>query len=165
MKFNGEKFELIRFGASKEIFYFTPKHESIIEEKESLRDLWIIISNDMTFSKHVEKVSSKVCQKAGWILRTFKCRQTFFLKLFSSQAEWYGENHKIYEKKNFNKIPEVQHLNYWEKLKFLKMNSQERLMERYRILYVWKILEKKHWNVGLKVTVMKEEEESAEYLN
>ena len=85
MKFNGGKFELIRFGSNKEIkedtLYFTPKHESIIEEKESLRDLGIIISNDMTFSKHVEKVSSKVCQKAGWILRTFKCRKTFFLKL------------------------------------------------------------------------------------
>ena len=82
MKFNGGKFELIRFGANKEIkentVYFTPKYEDVIEEKESLRDLGIVISNDMTFSKHVEQVSSKVCQKAGWILRTVKCRQTFF---------------------------------------------------------------------------------------
>ena len=54
MKFNGEKFELIKFGANKGIkentLYFTPKHESIIKEKESLRDLGIIISNDMIFS-------------------------------------------------------------------------------------------------------------------
>ena len=169
MKFNGGKFELIRFGSNKEIkedtLYFTPKHESIIEEKESLRDLGIIISNDMTFSKHVEKVSSKVCQKAGWILRTFKCRKTFFLKLlfksllqphidYCSQLYFPAKQNDMEKIENlqknfFNKIPEVQHLNYWEKLKFLKMNSQERRMERYRILYVWKILEKKAMNCGL----------------
>ena len=53
------------------------------------------------------------------------------------------------QKNFFNRIPKVKHLNYWEKLKFLKMNSQERRMERYRILYVWKILENKALNCGL----------------
>ena len=32
-------------------------------------------------------------------------------------------------------------LNYWERLKHLKLYSQERRMERYRILYTWKSLE------------------------
>ena len=43
---------------------------------------------------------------------------------------------KIFTKK----IPEVKNLDYWQRLKFLKMLSQERRMERYRTLYVWKIL-------------------------
>ena len=104
-------------------------------------------------------------KKAGWILRTFKCRKTFFLKLlfktllqphidYCSQLYFPSkqtdmEKIENLQKNYFNRIPEVKHLNYWEKLKFLKMNSQERRMERYRILYVWKILEKKALNCGL----------------
>ena len=49
----------------------------------------------------------------------------------------------------FNKFSDVKTLNYWEKLKTLKMLSQERRMERYRILYVWKILDKKALNCGI----------------
>ena len=43
-------------------------------------------------------------------------------------------------------------MNYWERLKFLKMYSQERRMERYRALYVWKILEGISPNCGLITT-------------
>ena len=39
------------------------------------------------------------------------------------------------------KIPEVRAENYWNRLKKLKMLSQERRMERYRVLYIWKIIE------------------------
>ena len=39
------------------------------------------------------------------------------------------------------RIPQVRHLNYWERLKKLKVNSQQRRFERYRIIYIWKILE------------------------
>ena len=52
---------------------------------------------------------------------------------------------KIFTKK----IPEVKNLDYWQRLKFLKMLSQERRMERYRALYVWKILECVTPNFGL----------------
>ena len=39
------------------------------------------------------------------------------------------------------RIPEVREENYWKRLQILKMYSQERGMERYRIIYIWKILE------------------------
>ena len=54
--------------------------EDIIEEKNSTRDLGIIMSDDATFSIHVEQVCSKVRQKSGWIMRTFQSRNTWFLK-------------------------------------------------------------------------------------
>ena len=38
-------------------------------------------------------------------------------------------------------IKEVQALNYWERLKHLGLKSQERRIERYRIIYTWKCLE------------------------
>ena len=57
MKFNGSKFEVIRYGKITEIkentVYFTPDQNGIIEEKETLRDLGVILSADMKFAEHV----------------------------------------------------------------------------------------------------------------
>ena len=46
----------------------------------------------------------------------------------------------------------MKNLDYWQRLKHLKMLSQERRMERYRALYVWKILEGLVPNCGLEST-------------
>ena len=169
MEFNSRKFELMRYGKNKILkestSYFTPNWELIIEEKESLRDLGVIMSNDASFSSHVEHVCGKVRQKSGWILRTFHTRQTWFLKLlwktlvqphvdYCSQLYFPHLNSDMQKIENLQqtytkKIPEVRHLNYWERLKTLKMYSQERRMERYRIIYAWKILEGISPNCGL----------------
>ena len=123
------------------------------------------MSSDATFSSHVESVCKKVRQKSGWVLRTFKCRKTWFLKFMwkslvqghidycsqlyfpckSSDMEKIENLQRIYSKK----IPEVKHLNYWDRLKELRIYSQERRMERYRALYIWKILEGLSPNCGI----------------
>ena len=170
MSFNSNNFEVLRYGKNtllKETTnYLTPDCDSIIEEKESLRDLGVIMSNDASFSNHVEFVCKKVKQRSGWILRTFKSRQTWFLKFMwkslvqghvdycsqlyfpckSSDMESIENLQRIYTAK----IPEVSSLNYWERLKHLKMYSQERRMERYRVIYIWKILEGISPNCGIK---------------
>ena len=48
-----------------------------------------------------------------------------------------------------SRIPAAQHLNYWERLKFFKLSSQQRRLERYRIIYLWKILEGRTPNCGI----------------
>ena len=53
------------------------------------------------------------------------------------------------------KIPEVKGMNYWQRLKHLKMLSQERRSERYRAIYVWKILEGLVPNCGITSTMDK----------
>ena len=50
------------------------------------------------------------------------------------------------------KIPEVKDLNYWQRLKHLKMNSQQRRLERYRVIYTWKVLENLVPNCGIQAT-------------
>ena len=74
MLFNGNKFEVLRYGNNTDLknstAYFTPDYEDVIEEKDTLRDLGIMITNDGKFSSHVEHVCSKVKQKSGWITRT-----------------------------------------------------------------------------------------------
>ena len=38
------------------------------------------------------------------------------------------------------RIPELRDLNYWQRLEKLAMNSEQRRLERYEIIYVWKII-------------------------
>ena len=115
------------------------------------------MSDNGKFSSHVEAVCSKVSQKCGWILRTFNLRNTFFLKFmwkslvqgvidYCSQLYFPGESADLRRLENLfrtfsKKIPEVSHLDYWNRLKQLKMLSQQRRSERYKIIYTWKVLE------------------------
>ena len=39
------------------------------------------------------------------------------------------------------RIPQVKDENYWMRLCSLKINSQQRRLEKYRIIYTWKALE------------------------
>ena len=162
MEFNKGKFVVLRYGKDKEIkestTYFSGDTEEVIEEKESTRDLGVIMQSDACFDEQIEKVCKKVRQKAGWLFRTFYNRQSWFLRHmwnslvqphidYCSQlwAPGEGGNLQKLEKllKDFtSKIPEVSETTYWERLKMLKMNSQQRRFERYRIIYVWKTLEK-----------------------
>ena len=134
----------------------------------SLRGLGIIMSNDGAFSSHVEVVCGKVKQKSSWILRTFQSRNTWFMKYmwktlvqchidYCSQLYLPGKPADLERLENLQrcftkKIPEVKNLDYWQRLKKLKMLSQERRMERYRAIYVWKIIEGMVPNCGLDVT-------------
>ena len=69
MKLNGSKFEVIRYGTKsdlkKDTVYFKPNLEDIVKEKDSLRDLGVIIFSDMKFSNHVEKVAATENKKMG----------------------------------------------------------------------------------------------------
>ena len=107
-----------------------------------------------------------VRQKSGWVLRTFYSRRTDLLKqLWKSLLQCHidycsqlfkpaGQSSDMIrlEKLFYDysaKIPEVRNTNYWQRLKRLKMLSQERRMERYRVIYMWKILEGKVPNCGV----------------
>ena len=47
------------------------------------------------------------------------------------------------------KIPELRGMNYWERLERLAMNSEQRRLERYQIIYVWKIIHGLAPNCGI----------------
>ena len=78
MKFNDNKFKLISFGLSLLLqnrrIYFGPDG-SEIEKKSHVKDLGVFISNNCTFSEHINKVCSKARDMCSWILRTF-CSRT-----------------------------------------------------------------------------------------
>ena len=169
MSFNNLKFECVksRFNEflKKEYNYMTPDMSEVIEEKESIRDLGVILSSNGEFNDHLAKVITKVKQRMGWIHRSFLtnnidfrrfmwktyisgiidyCSQiwcpTDIVKIFSLEQvlRQYSANTKGLENKN-----------YWERLKLLRLSSLQRRLQRYRIIYIWKIVVGKTHNFGI----------------
>ena len=142
--YNGDKFVAMRYGKDKELTenttYFSGEMEEVIEEKYVTKDLGVLIQNYANFTKHIEKASSKSRQKAGWLHRTFYCKRGWFLRHmwnslvqphlnYCSQLWSPGEGKKLQNIEKILKyftseIPDVNHLNYWMRLRKLKINSR-----------------------------------------
>ena len=75
------------------------------------------------------------------------CSQLYFPHK-SSDLEKIENLQKAFSRK----FPEMKNLDYWERLKTLQIYSQERRMERYRVIYIWKILEGISPNCGIQET-------------
>ena len=170
MEFNEEKFEALQYGSQidlKESYnYLTPAAANVIESKDSLKDLGVIMSANGKFDLHIGSVVQKIRKLMGWFRRTFLSRNHDFMKFF-----WrtYIVPHLDYasqlwspaeECQNLQKLegllrtftswfPGTSHLSYWERLEHLKMYSVQRRFERYRLLYTWKVLEGRVPNCGL----------------
>ena len=172
MNFNGKKFQVVRYGPNEELKnsteYFSGSYDEIIERFETVRDLGVQLSDDASFNAQIEKVIKKARQKSGWVLRTFYCRRPEFLKqMFKTLIQphidycsqlWMpqeGANMEKVEKvlRDFSrKIPGIRDMSYWERLKEMGMNSEQRRLERYKVIYIWKIMEGLVPNCGLKWT-------------
>jgi len=160
MEFNSEKFECLRYGNNAEIKESTSYYSntgSVIEEKEFVKDLGVIMSNNGGFTTHIDKVVQTTNSLVGWILRTFKTRDvqtmlTLWKTLCLSKLDYCSQLWSPTKKGDIQKIEMVQRsflrkiegmnlLTYWNQLRTLKLYSLERRRERYIIIYVWKILE------------------------
>ena len=169
MKFNGTKFQLLRFGENHDLknnkMYFTDNMSNVIDQFETVKDLGVIMNNQANFNDHLENALSKARQKMEWVLRTFQSRNKFFMRhMFKSlviphldycSQLWMpvnGAGIKSLEKVQFDffkKTPDLKGMTYWEALADMKMLSIQRRFERYRIIYVWKILEDFAPNCGI----------------
>ena len=160
MKLNGLKFEHLKYGRNEELKKLSKYYsdtQKVIETKTTVKDLGINLDVDMTYGSHIENVIDKVKGISSWIYRTFKTRDpTVMLTLwktlavphidYCSQLWSPSKRHQTQrleqlQKSFLNGIPSLQNLNYWEKLKTLKLYSLERRRERYQIIYTWNILE------------------------
>ena len=77
MEFNSEKFEHLRYTPGSNLIdshVYLADNGSPIEEKNSLRDLGVTMSNDASFSTYRKEKASKMKSKIAWVLRTFKTR-------------------------------------------------------------------------------------------
>ena len=167
MLYNNKKFEALRYGPDqvlKTTTSYTAPDGSIIPEKDHVRDLGVQMSADGSFQQHINTMCLSARNMCAWILRTFQSRSeelmmTLWKSLvlpildYCSQLWSPSKTGQIQEiediQKSFTrKIRSQNRSNYWERLNSLKLYSLQRRRERYRILYVWKILQNIVPNVG-----------------
>ena len=162
MELNDDKFEHLRYLPSKTATppCDTPYQSSSdipIEQKSHLRDLGVTMSDDGTFKEHISEKVTSMKSKMGWILRTFRTRQTLPLitlwkSLVLSDHDYCSQLWnpcsvgliKSLENIQYSftrKITSVQNMSYWEQLSALRLYSLQRRRERYIAIYVWKVLE------------------------
>ena len=144
-----------------ERFYKLPNDKTLFPS-ESVTDLGVEVSNNFGFDLHITRIARKANLKASWVLSVFKSRhETEMLTLFKSLVRSIVEyNCPLWSPQKVNeinileqvqrrftsKICSVQHLDYWERLKVLKLMSLQRRRERYQILYMWKLINGKVQN-------------------
>ena len=127
----------------------------MIKVKENIRDLGVQLSSDLSFSTHIENIVISSSQLAGWALRTFRRRSrsimlTIFKTLIQPKLDYCSQLYSPTRQELINKIESVQrhftdleHFDFWNRLRDLRLFSQERRRERYLILFVWKICQGK----------------------
>ena len=159
MLFNGDKFECIKIGVNSDLMcnynYMTPNQNGSIEDVDCLRDLGILVSSTGDFREQIFKVVSKAKQRAGWINRSFMRNtiefrrfmyKTYVQGLLNGSQVWAPiEPALILHLESVQRLYTVQteglqNCNYWTRLKRMKLYSVQRRMERYRIIYLWKII-------------------------
>ena len=164
---DGDKFELLRYGDNAEIkseTQYTSNTGLVIKEEDQVRDLGVTMHSSGSFSPQIQKLVAEGRKQCGWILRTFNTRDTLpmltlWKSLVMSRLEYCsqlwcplkkGEIQalEMVQRTFLRKITRMSELSYWEQLKKLNMYSLERRRERYRIIYVWKVLENLVPNIG-----------------
>ena len=157
MSLNEDKFELLHHGYNTSLNedYLLPNSKSITANSSTVRDLGINIHSNLSWTEHYNKIIKDANKYAGWIFRTFISRsKAIILLLFASFVRsrleyacplWVPISKKdtmaieAVQRSVTSRITEVSHLNYWDRLKSLKLYSLQRRRERFCIIHLWKI--------------------------
>ena len=182
MNFNELKFVALKYGENKEwtnCFEYKTPTGKVIAVEANTKDLGVIMSSDLKFKNHHIKTATKCRSLSAWILRTFITRESDTMtKLFNSlilpridycSQLWAPHNVSDWneleaiQRRFTHRITELKDLDYWSRIKRLRMYSIERRFERYRIIYLWKILENLAPNPNNKI-VSKHSERRGRYV-
>ena len=166
MEVNGKKFDHLPIGPHRDTTYYTLDGQEIVT-KEHVKDLGIQMSSTLKFDYHIINMVGKADILSAWILRTFRTRDTYSLKtllksLLVPTAEygsvlWSPDSQGLInliesvQRKftsrfaEFNELDPETGLNkcvmqYWDRLKVLRVYSLERRRERYIIIFMHKII-------------------------
>ena len=149
----------MRYGTNSDLQQFPYKSNTgcTIEERDHLKDLGVTMSRDGTFKKHIQTTVTTAQNQCSWILRTFmtrevlpmltlwkslvQCKLDYCSQLWSPTRKGEIQDIEMVQNSFLRKLPAIRHMTYWQKLKQLKLYSQERRRERYTIIYIWRMLE------------------------
>lgn len=162
LQYNDTKFELIQYGEDKDLhqlYQYQTCSNAPITPSNSVKDLGVLMSSDLSFKCHIDGVVDEAKKRAAWVLRTLKTRDWYsMLTLWKSMVlpklEYCSQLWCPIKKGDVLRIEEVQRSfvrkicfndfddqGYWQRLSRLGLYSLQRRRERYRIIYIWKVLE------------------------
>ena len=169
MSFNSDKLEVLISGRnpslSEQYNYLQPGVEGPISQTDCVKDLGILFEPNGRFNKHIDKVIKKVQQRSSWIFRSFstnniqfgrKMWKTYIQGTLDYGSQIWGpikdsqlSRLESLQKSFFSRIKGLKDLDYWERLRELKLYSVQRRFDRYAVLYLWKVMEGQTENYGL----------------
>ena len=159
MVFNNLKFELLRYNTPDSLCdtSYLNSNGVIIEAKESVTDLGIVMSSNACFTDQVHDVCSSMRNMSSWFLRTFVSRskdvmliswKSLILPIHDYCSQLWNpfrageiQTFEIIQWSFIKKIVGRNGDDYWDSLQKYKLYSLQRRRERYQIIYIWKILE------------------------
>ena len=170
MKLHEHKFELMLHGTNhnlllhelpytKDLWSYQVSENHVLSPSIELRDLGIGVRADLSWSQHIQNMVNKAQLIASWVLSVFRSRDailmlTLYKSLIRSHLEyccpiWHpskvGDIQKLenVQRSFTSKISGLQNLNYWDRLKKLKLLSLQRRRERYLLIQMWKQLHRR----------------------
>ena len=159
MVFNNMKFEVLRYNIPTPLSdtSYVDSNNNIIETKDAVTDLGVVISSNACFSDQICKVSTSMRHMSSWVLRTFSSRykdvmltswkslilpiHDYCSQLWSPSKPGEIQTFELIQWSFLRKISCRNGLDYWDCLSKYRLYSLQRRRERYQIIYLWKILE------------------------
>eukprot|EP00111_Clytia_hemisphaerica_P003816 TCONS_00010942-protein len=77
MELNGKKFEHIAYGKNEQLKVHSVYKSDVqqpVEIKSAVKDLGILLSNNLSYEMHIQTITDRVEGISAWIYRTFKSR-------------------------------------------------------------------------------------------
>ena len=169
MSLHQDKFELMHYTlrstlllrelpCSYENYSYNGPSGETISPSNTVRDLGVLLSSDCTWTEHIGKITAKARRLSGWALSVFRDRSdetmlTLLKSIIRPQVEYCCPLWSPTKKSDIGLVEETQRyftrriescygMDYWDRLKQLKVLSLQRRRERYMIIHVWKVLHK-----------------------
>ena len=157
MRWNEVKFQIMRLGKDEELKentkFFTPNYEELIDEKDTIKDLGVLVDSNLRYKSQIMSAVSKARRKLGWVLRTFRTRSVYLLRrLWNSVIQphldygsmvWVGQatkEQKLLLEGLLRTLTKsawgCERMNYWERLQKFNISNNERRMECYAVIYI-----------------------------
>ena len=135
--------------------YVTPSGTEV-ERKSRVRDLGVSLSDDFSWSPHINLMVDAARKMASWALGVFRDRSKavmlqLYKSLIRSKLEYCCPLWNPSLVKDIQTIEDVQRhftsrisgmpqLSYWERLTALNLQSLQRRRERYILIHTWKTI-------------------------
>ena len=137
-----------------ELSFYTTATGCMILPEDHVRDLGVILSADGSWSKHISGIVRKASLLSGWVFSVFRDRSPeIMLQLYKTMVRplleycclvWcpsgVGDIKAIENVQRCftRRLDGMKGLDYWARLKELKLMSLQRRRQRYMLIHVWK---------------------------